>query len=122
MKTLLSCLTSAPSICQNVIFLAKKNFLNVGPKLFYLSIFGLELEKAAVLLFFYNSTIKCFQTKYCPEIKIFKFGIKIVVIGYFGLEFQKPNAEFEISLLEFVNIKFHPKTKKNKTSDQKYLP
>ena len=30
---------------------------------------------------------------------------KIVLIGYFGLEFQKPNVEFEISILEFVRVR-----------------
>ena len=84
----------------------KKTFLNVGPKLFDLSIFGVELEKATVLWYFYISTLKFFQTKLCPKIKILKFG-------YFGLEFQKTNVEFEISILEFVNMQsFTQKTKK----------
>ena len=42
-------MTSATSIYQNVMFLAKKTFLNVAPKLPYLDIFGLELRKATVL-------------------------------------------------------------------------
>ena len=51
-------MTSAPSICKNVIYIScKKTFLNVGPKLFYLGIFGLELEKATVLWIFYISTL-----------------------------------------------------------------
>ena len=45
-------MTSAPSICQNVIFLAKKTFLNVGPKLSFLGIFELEPDKATVLRYF----------------------------------------------------------------------
>ena len=103
-SVLLSCLTSASSICQNVIFLAKKTFLNVGTKLFYLGIFGLELEQATVLWFFYISTLKFFQTKFCQKIKILKFGTKIVLIESFGLEFQKTNIELKISILEFVNM------------------
>ena len=66
--------------------------------MFYLGIFGLELEKATVLWFFYISTLKFFQTKFCPKIKVLKFGTKIVLIGYVGLEFQKTNAAFEISI------------------------
>ena len=83
---------------------SKKNFLNVGPKLFYLGIFGLELKKATILWFFYISTLKFFQSKFCPKIKILKFETKIVLIVYFELEFQKTNVEFEITILEFVNM------------------
>ena len=82
----------------------KKIFLNVGSKLFYLGIFGLELRKATLLWIFYISTPEFFQTKFCPKIKILKLGTKIVLIGYFGLEFQITNVEFEISILEFVNM------------------
>ena len=81
--------------------------------MFDLSIFGVELEKATVLWYFYISTLKFFQTKLCPKIKIIKFATKIVLIGYFGLEFRKTNVEFEISILEFVNMQsFTQKTKK----------
>ena len=52
LKKLLSCLTEASLVCQNEIFVAKKRFLNVGPKLSHLGIFGLELEKATVLWYF----------------------------------------------------------------------
>ena len=91
----------------------KKNFLNVGPKLFYLVIFGLELEKGTVLWFFYISTLKFFQTKFCPKIRILKFGTKIVLIGCFELKFQKTNVEFEISILEFVNMQSFIQKQKN---------
>ena len=67
LKKLISCLTSAPSICQNIIFLAKKNFFNVGPKLFYLGIFGLEIEKATVVWFFYISTLKFVQKNFVQK-------------------------------------------------------
>ena len=82
----------------------KKTFLNVGPKLFYLGIFGLKLEKPTVLWIFYISTLKFFRTKFCPKLKVLKFGTRIVLIGYFGLEFQKTDVEFEINILEFVNM------------------
>ena len=35
--------------------------------------------------FFYISTLKLFQTKFCPKIKILKFGTKIALIGYLGI-------------------------------------
>ena len=115
MKKIFSCFTSAPSICQNVIFPAKKTFLNAGPKLFYLGTFELELEKATVLWFFYISTLKFFQTKFCSNIKILRFGAKIVSIRYFRLKSQKARVEFEISILKFVNTQsFVQKQKKNK--------
>ena len=82
----------------------KYDFLNVGLKLFYLGIFGLKPEKVTVPWFFHISTLKFFQTKFCSKIKILNFGTKIVLIRYFGLEFQKTNVEFEISILEFINI------------------
>ena len=85
-------------------FVQEKSFLNVGPKLFYLGIFGLELEKATVLWFFYISTLKFFQEKFCSKRKILKFGTKVVLIGYCGLEFKKTNVKFEISILQFVNM------------------
>ena len=81
----------------------KKTFLNAGPKLFYLGTFGLELEKATVLWFFYISNLKFFQTKFCSKIKILRFGTKIVLIRYFRLKFKKTRVEFEISILKFVN-------------------
>ena len=113
MKKIFSCFTSAPSICQNLIFPAKKTFLNAGPKLFYLGTFGLELEKATVLWFFYISNLKIFQTKFCSKIKILRFGTKIVLIRYFRLKFQKTRVEFEISILKFVNTQsFVQKQKK----------
>ena len=103
------------------MFLQKKTFLNVGPKLFYLGTVGLELEKATVLWFFYISTLKFFQTKFCSKIKILRFGTKIVLIGYFRLTFQKTNVEFEISILEFVNMQSFVQKQKNLNLGPKYL-
>ena len=85
-------------------------------------IFGLEPEKAIELLFFYISTLKFFQIKFCPKIKILKFGTKIVLIGYLRLEFQKTNVEFEISILEFVNMQsFIQKQKTSKLGTKNTL-
>ena len=99
---LLLCLTSALSICQNVIFLGKKALLNVGPKLSYLGIFGLELEKTTVLWYFTLAPSNF--SKILLKIKILKFRTKTALIEYFGLEFQNTNVAFEISILEFVNM------------------
>ena len=78
----------------------KKTFLNVGPRLSCLGI---------ALWVFYISTLKFFETKFRPKIKILKFGTNWV----FWTGTSK-NVEFEISILdlEFVNmLKSHPKTK-----------
>ena len=102
MKKLLLCLSSAPSICQKVIFLSKKKiFFKCWTKVVLFGYFWAGTRKS---YFFYISTLKFFQTKFCPKIKIFKFGTKLVLIGCFGLEFQKTNVEFQISILEFVKM------------------
>ena len=55
------------------------------------------------------------KTKFHPKIKILKFGTKTALIEYFGLEIQKTNVVFEISILEFVNMqRFTQKQKKFK--------
>ena len=96
-------MTSEPSICQNVIFLAKK-LLNVGLKLSYFGIFGQDLNKATVLWYFTSAPSNFSIHKTPFKIKILKFGDKIALIGYFGIEFQNTNVVFEISILEFVNM------------------
>ena len=62
-ETIVSCLTSAPSICHTEIFLAKRTFLNVRPKLSYLGIFGLDFEKSYCIVVFYISTLKFFLSQ-----------------------------------------------------------
>ena len=53
------------------------------------------------------------NTAFRPKIKILKFGTKIALIGYFGLEFQKTSVVFEISILEFLKMQsFIQKQKK----------
>ena len=39
-----------------------------------------------------------------PKIKTLKFETKIALIEYFGIEFEKTNVVFEISILEFGNM------------------
>ena len=102
--------------------------LNFALKLRYLTIFWLELEKTILMLDFitfnlskcnisykkiFLSFVLCYFTsapskfsniKFYPNMKVYKFGTKIALIGYFVLEFQKTNVVFEISILEFVNM------------------
>ena len=86
-------MTSAPSICRNVIFLGKK-LLNVERKLLYLGIFGQEPKKPLYCGILHQHPQIFPNTKFRPKIKIHKFGAKISLIGYFGPEFQKANAVF----------------------------
>ena len=79
--------------------------LNVEPTLSYSGISGQELENATVRWFFITSAPShCFKQNVVQKLKILKFGTNIVLTGYFGLEFEKANAEFKINLLEFVNM------------------
>ena len=50
--------------------------------------------------------------------KVLKFETKTVLIGYFGLEFQKANVVFEISVFKFTNINSAASTNTN-TADVK---
>ena len=78
----------------------------------YLGIFWLELEKATPLWFFYISTLEFFQTKLRLNIKILKFGTKIALIGYFGLEFQKvSNLKSVSSISNLLTCKVSSKNK-----------
>ena len=45
--------------------------------------------------------------------KILKFGTKIALIGYFGLEFQKTNVVFEVRIFELVNRQSFIQRQKN---------
>ena len=93
----------------------KKQFLYVGPKFSYLGIFGWNSKKLLHCGFFYISTLKFLQTKLLPTIKILKFGIKIALIGYFGLEFQKmSNLKSVSSTSNLLTCKFSSKNKTKK--------
>ena len=81
------------------IFLAKKIFLNLG-----LNFLGLELEKLLYCNILHQHPQICPNTNFRPKIKILKLRTKIALIVYFGLEFQKANVVFEISILAFVNM------------------
>ena len=74
LKNLLSCLTSAPSICQNVIFLAKETFLNVGPKLPHFDIFG--------LLWYFISAPSAPTRNFKQKSKSLNLGPKLSLLGF----------------------------------------
>ena len=98
LKNLLSFLTSPFNLSEFNIP-CKKFFLNLEPN------FWAGTRKNYCTVIFYISTHKFFQTQnFVFELKILKFGAKIAVIGYFGLEFQNTNVAFEISIIEFVNM------------------
>ena len=64
-------------------------------------------------MFFYISTLKFLQTKFCPKIKILKFGTKIALIWYFGLEFHKmSNLKSVSSISNLLTCKVSSKKKK----------
>ena len=105
MKTLLPCLASAPSVCQNGIFFAKKRFCgkkNVGKKLSYLSIFELEFEKT-ILSYLKSAPSNLSNGKISQKPpKCLNLGRKLSYLSTFGLELEKTIVIFEISTLEFV--------------------
>ena len=79
----------------------------------YLGIFGMELEKTMHWDFLHQHPQIFPNTKFRQKKTIFKFGTKIALLGHFGLEFQKANVVFEISILEFFNMqRFIQKQKK----------
>ena len=95
-------MTPAPSICQNVLFLGKKTF-KCRTEIVLFGYFWAGTRRSYCDVLHQHPQIFP-NTKFRPKIKILKFGTKIALIGYFGLEFQKPNVLFKISILEFVNM------------------
>ena len=53
------------------------------------------------------------NTKFRPKIKIVKFGTKIALIWYFGLEFQKTNIVLEVYVIEVGNMQSFIQKHKN---------
>ena len=83
LKKLLLYLTSASSLCQIVLFLAKKTLLNV-----LFGYFWAETRKSYCTVILHQHSQIFLNKKFRSKIKILKFWIKIALIGYFGLEFQ----------------------------------
>ena len=100
----------------------KKNFFKRSTKIVLFVYYWAGTRKSYCTGFFCISTLKLFESKFCPKIRTLKFGTKIVLIGYFRLEFQKSNVEFQISILEFVNMQsFIQKQKKIKLGTKNTL-
>ena len=68
-----------PQICLIGNFCEKQNCLNLGPKMPYLGIFELELEKT---IWNQHSRI-CLIAKFGKKKKMFKFETKNTLFGYF---------------------------------------
>ena len=71
--------------------------------------FWTGIPKTYCNVVFYITTLNFFcqryhHQKFPAKMKILKFGTKIALIGYLGLEFQKTNVAFKINILEFVNL------------------
>ena len=104
-----------------------KRTLNFALKRPYLAIFRLELEKTIFLLYFSTvnlskCNISCKKKKLNVGLNLFYLGIfelelkfwtKIVLIGYFGQEFQKTNTVFEMNILKLVNMQSFIQKQKN---------
>ena len=80
-----------------------KDFFKCRTDIVLFGYFQAGTRKSYCAVVFYICTLKFFKTKFRPKIKILKFGTKIDLAGYFGLEFQKL-VLFEISIFEFVNM------------------
>ena len=76
-----------PLICLIANFAKKQKCLNLGPKMCYSVIFGLEFEKNVVI--FEISTWICLTAKYHEIMKMPIFGTKSALFGYFWARMLK---------------------------------
>ena len=84
-------------------FVEKWKCLNLGPKIPYLGIFGLEFENNVVI--FEITTLELVKLgNFVKKWKCLNFGPKIAW-GFFWLEFENNIVIFEISTLEFVKLR-----------------
>ena len=65
-------------------FVKKQKFLNLGPKISYLGVFGLELKEKTIVIFEISTLGFFLIAKYCELMKMPKFGTKSALFGYFG--------------------------------------
>ena len=80
MKKVLSCLTSVLSICQNVIFLAKKNVFKCREKICFIWVFLRWNSKKLLYCGMLHQHPQIFpNTKFHSKIKILRFGTKLWV-------------------------------------------
>ena len=71
---------------QNFVKNKKWKCLNLGPKMPYLGIFGLEVLKNYCQIWNQHPWIYL-TAKFCEKIKMSKFGTTNAYLGIFGLEF-----------------------------------
>ena len=101
-KKLMSCLKSASSNLLTCNVLSKnKKTLNLGPKIPYLGIFGLQFNKNYYQIFNQYSRI-CETIKFHPKPKK-NLGPKMLY-WVFGLECSKTIVIFVINALQFVQL------------------
>ena len=95
-------------------FTKKQKCLNLGPKMLYLGIFGLEFKKNYCHIWNQDPWI-CLIAKYCEIMKMPKFGSKSALFGYFWARILKDychiwNQHLRISII----AKFCEETKMRK--------
>ena len=82
-------------------FATKQKCLDLGPKVPYLGIFGVEFWKTIVI--FEISTLKfVYLPNFARQQNYLNFGPKVPYLGIFGPEFWKTIVIFEISTLKLV--------------------
>ena len=92
-------------------FVKKQKCLNLGPKMQFFGIFGLEFKKNYCHIWNRHPQV-CLFAKFHGKTKMPKFGTKNAWFGYFGLEFENNLVIFEISTLEFVWLQNFAKKQK----------
>ena len=103
LEKLLFSLTSAPSVCQNVVFLAKKLF-QMKDQYYLIWVFlGWNLKKLLCCGILHQHPQIFLNTKFHPKKNICKFGTKTSLI-VFSARISKTSVVFEISVFEFVNM------------------
>ena len=80
----------------------------------YLDVFCAETQKETTVVWYFTSAPSGFSKQSISnQKKILKFRIKIALIGYFWIEFQKYNVVFQINILESIDMQSFIKNKKN---------
>ena len=100
----------------------KSKYLNLGPKMPHLCIFGLEFGKK-LLLYLKSAHSNLSNCKnFVKESKCLNLGPKIPYFGIFGLEIESNIAIFETSNLKFVLFQnFEKKVKRPKFGIEKTI-
>ena len=82
-------------------FAEKQKCLNIGPKMRYLCVFGLECLKKTIVIFEISAFEFFLITKYQEIVKMSKLRLKMTYLSIFGLEFKIFFVIFKNSTVEF---------------------